>query len=348
VEVITVAFEKRDIVSYNGPNDVFVWKSPREDFTTNTWIEVQESQEAILFHNGQALDRLPSGSYQLEEQKIPLIAKLLGYTPGKPLSFHAAIYFFNMAVNMDMAWGTAPPIPLEDPKYQVNGQGITVHVGANGQFSVGVADSRKLLVKLVGTMPVLTRMDLERHFKGMLNNISKTVIAETMIRERISVREVAMKQMYISNEIKAHLLPSFEEYGLTLRNFDIIAIGAPSNDPGLAMINSSIGKGYANIIEATARSNARAIEGYSYHEERAFDNAKIVADKGAYNSTQPPLATGVIYCSKCGRVIPTGSKFCAECGMPIGGKAFCRECGKEIPAGSRFCPHCGEQQVTVC
>ena len=245
---------KDDVVQYSGPNDVFVWKHPRENFTTNTWLEVQESQEAILFHNGQALDLLPSGLYLLEEHKIPLLTKVLGYAPGKPISFHAAIYFFNMSVNMDLLWGTAPPIPLEDPKYQINGQGITVHVCANGQFSISIADSRKLCVKLVGTMSSLTRSDVERYFKGIVNNRVKTIISDTMIRDIISVREVARKQIQISDEIKMHLIPVFAEYGLALREFSVSAICPQSDDPGMKTINEALARGYASVIEANAQA----------------------------------------------------------------------------------------------
>ena len=44
------------IIKYEGPNDVLVWKHPIEDFNTKSQLIVHESQEAILFKNGQALD----------------------------------------------------------------------------------------------------------------------------------------------------------------------------------------------------------------------------------------------------------------------------------------------------
>ena len=45
-----------DIIKYEGDNSTFVWKHPCEDFNTTTQLIVHESQEAILFLNGQALD----------------------------------------------------------------------------------------------------------------------------------------------------------------------------------------------------------------------------------------------------------------------------------------------------
>ena len=45
-----------DIIKYEGDNSTFIWKHPSEDFNSLTQLIVHESQEAIFFMNGQALD----------------------------------------------------------------------------------------------------------------------------------------------------------------------------------------------------------------------------------------------------------------------------------------------------
>ena len=47
-------------------NDVFVWKFPGEDFNTLSQLIVHESQEAIFFKDGQALDTFGPGRYTLD------------------------------------------------------------------------------------------------------------------------------------------------------------------------------------------------------------------------------------------------------------------------------------------
>ena len=44
------------IIKYEGDNSTFVWKHPCENFNTATQLIIYESQEAIFFLNGQALD----------------------------------------------------------------------------------------------------------------------------------------------------------------------------------------------------------------------------------------------------------------------------------------------------
>ena len=48
---------------------------------------------------------------------------------------------------MDVRWGTDSPISIQDPKYK-----IILPINVQGQFAVQVADSRKFLMSLVGTI----------------------------------------------------------------------------------------------------------------------------------------------------------------------------------------------------
>ena len=66
-----------DVIKYEGDNQTFVWKHPREDFNTGSQLIVHESQEAIFFLNGQALDSFLPGRYELETQNIPLLNKII-------------------------------------------------------------------------------------------------------------------------------------------------------------------------------------------------------------------------------------------------------------------------------
>lgn len=45
-----------EVVKYDGPPGIFAWKYPNQELGTWTQLIVNESQEAILFKGGQALD----------------------------------------------------------------------------------------------------------------------------------------------------------------------------------------------------------------------------------------------------------------------------------------------------
>ncbi|MBQ9953826.1 MAG: zinc ribbon domain-containing protein [Eggerthellaceae bacterium] len=52
-------------------------------------------------------------------------------------------------------------------------------------------------------------------------------------------------------------------------------------------------------------------------------------------------------CPSCGWDNPEGTKFCQECGSPVGKAAasFCSSCGVELASGTRFCGSCGARQA---
>ena len=50
-------------------------------------------------------------------------------------------------------------------------------------------------------------------------------------------------------------------------------------------------------------------------------------------------------CGKCGAALPTGAKFCMECGSEL--TPVCAKCGAALPAGAKFCMECGTPAGTA-
>ena len=88
------------IIKYEGDNDTLVWKHPIEDFNLGSQLIVHESQEAIFFRDGQALDLFGAGRYTLETQQIPMLEKLYGLPTDTEGTFHSEVYFINMVTQM--------------------------------------------------------------------------------------------------------------------------------------------------------------------------------------------------------------------------------------------------------
>ena len=94
------------IIRYEGDNSTFIWKHPCEDFNTTTQLIVHESQEAVFFMNGQALDSFGPGRHTLETQNIPLIKKFINIPTDGKTPFHCEVYFINLTEQMAIRWGT--------------------------------------------------------------------------------------------------------------------------------------------------------------------------------------------------------------------------------------------------
>lgn len=134
-----------NVIRYEAGNDMLVYKHPIQDFTYGTQLIVHESQEAIFFKDGQALDSFGAGRYTLETGSLPILNKTFQIASSQNM-FAAEVYFVNLAVQMGIKWGTDSKVRLFDPA-----SGIYIEIGACGNFSIKVSDTRKLVLKLVGT-----------------------------------------------------------------------------------------------------------------------------------------------------------------------------------------------------
>ena len=287
-----------DIIKYEGDNSTFIWKHPGEDFNCLTQLIVHESQEAVFFMNGQALDLFGAGRYTLETQNIPKIGKLLNRATGDRTPFHCEVYFINKTEQMSIKWGTDSKVQYIDPTY-----GFPISIGASGEMSLRVEDSRKLLVKLVGTENLLGQQKLVSFFRAFLMTRVKSYIAQVMKANAINIFGIDENLSAFSENIHKLLIPDFADYGISLERFFVTNIVKPDGDRQYEKFKELHFRQYADIAEAKlrqqtdiiyaqteaqkvvidsqAQATKRAQEGYTYAQERGFDVAEKVAQNEA-------------------------------------------------------------------
>ncbi|MBE6582873.1 MAG: SPFH domain-containing protein [Ruminococcaceae bacterium] len=287
-----------DIIKYEGDNTTFIWKHPCEDFNYLTQLIVHESQEAIFFMNGQALDMFGAGRYTLETQNIPLIGKVLNKATDDKSPFHCEVYFINKTEQMNIKWGTDSRVQYIEPVY-----GFPISIGASGEMSLRAEDSRKLLLKLVGTESYLGQQQLTNYFRSFLMTRVKTYIAQVMKTNSINIFEIDENLTIFSNAIKNLLVNDFADYGVALEQFFVTTILKPDGDRQYEKFKELHFRQYADVAEAKLRQQTeiinaeteaqktvidskaqaakRAQEGYTYQQERGFDVAEKVAQNEA-------------------------------------------------------------------
>ncbi len=223
-----------DIIKYEGDNSTFIWKHPCEDFNTTTQLIVHESQEAIFFMNGEALDLFGAGRYTLETQNIPKLGKMINKATGGETPFHCEVYFINKTVQMAVKWGTDSKVRFLDPNL-----GIPLEIGACGEMNLAVADSRKLLLKLVGTMRGIAwgengvgfTKSIQSAFRPLVSTAVKSHLTNAIKANNINILEIDESLETLSEIMRKSIVGGFEEYGLTIPEFYITNISLPENDP---------------------------------------------------------------------------------------------------------------------
>lgn len=390
-----------EIIKYEGDNNTFIWKHPCEDFNSLTQLIVHESQEAIFMMNGQALDLFGPGRHALETQNIPIIGRFLNRLIGDKTPFHCEVYFINKTEQMAIKWGTDSKVQFMEPTYQ-----FPISIGASGEMSLRAADSRKLLLKIVGTEKHLGQAQLTQLFRAFLMTKVKTYLAQVIKEKHISIFEIDEHLVDISDTLRNMLLTDFEDYGVALERFFITNIVKPDGDSSYEKFKSLHFRQYADIAEAKLRQQVdiieqqteaqkiviesqaiatkRAQEGYTYQQERGFDVATEVARNeavgeftnmgvgfgtmagvggavggmvggmmnDAMNSATKPISNSEnLTCTKCNAPIPANAKFCLQCGEKVSqvesDRLICPSCGKETESGN-FCMECGTPLVNKC
>ncbi len=363
-----------DIIKYEGDNSTFIWKHPCEDFNTETQLIVHESQQAIFFMNGQLLDVFEAGRHTLETQNIPLIRKFLGKAFGDKTPFHCEVYFINRTEQMAIRWGTDSKVEYVEPTY-----GFPIQIGANGEMNLRVADSKKLLVKIVGTEYDLSQSSLVQKFRAFLMTRFKTYLSTYIRENKINIFQIDEKLTEISKDIHNLLISDFAEYGLSLVYFFVSAIVKPEDDNNYIRFKDLHFRQYADIAEAKLRQNIgvieqeterqrmiieaegiagkRQIEGYTYQQERSFDVAQGFANnEGGGNMANLGIGLGVM-AGVGGTVggivtdsinnVTTLQVNCIKCGKPLPQNVkFCLECGTKIEQYSEneiICPYCNKK-----
>lgn len=367
-----------DIIKYEGDNSTFVWKHPCEDFNMLTQLIVHESQEALFFMNGEALDLFGVGRYSLETQNIPLIGRALNRATDNQSPFHCEVYFINKTEQMAIKWGTDTKVQYIEPTY-----GFPISIGASGEMSLRADDSRKLLLKLVGTEAYLDQKRLVRYFRSVLMARVKTYIAQVMRANAINIFEIDERLTDFSAEIKKLLINDFSDYGVALEQFFVTTIVKPDGESQYEKFKELHFRQYADIAEAKLRqqteiinaetearktviaSKAQAVkreqEGYTYQQERGFDVAEAAAsNEGAGQFSNLGIGLGMMAgvggtvggwvgeavtntfngVNQSPQQAPLG--FCENCGAKLTvAAAFCDQCGAPVAKSNGVCTNCG-------
>lgn len=270
------------IIKYEGDGETLVWKHPVEDFNLGSQLIVHESQEAIFFRDGQALDLFGAGRYTLETQQLPLLEKVYKLPTDVEGTFHSEVYYINLSTQMGIKWGTDSKIRLFDPV-----SGLHIELGASGEFNIRVTNSRKLLLKLVGTTGGLEQAELwgsgngRGFFRAMIITWVKSFLAQTIRENNINVLTIDEHLMMLSTALREKINSGLDEYGLTMPEFFVSCILTPDDDPNFKRMKEQYAEQYLLIRQEQIRkSEAEAMQARKTVESQTAAQLKIISAQG--------------------------------------------------------------------
>ena len=194
------------------------------EFRLGSQLIVRESQAAVFFRDGKALDVFGPGRHTLTTANLPLLTNLIGLPFGGTSPFRAEVVFVNLKQFTDMKWGTPQPIPMRDSEFGM------VQLRAFGRYAMRVADPQLFVNAIVGTQGLYTTRDIEQYLRSVIVSRFTDLIASITN----SILSIARQFDEINAAMRAKLRDDFSAVGLDLRGFFLESI-TPTEETQKAM-----------------------------------------------------------------------------------------------------------------
>lgn len=209
-----------DVIEYpNEMKEEIVHRIPENgagDFRLGSQVIVRESQSAVFFRDGKALDVFKPGRHTISTANIPLLVNLLGVAFDGRSPFTAEVYFVSRREFLDRKWGTPQPIVMQTPGV---GLGWLLLQGF-GTYAYKVEDPQQFVTQVVGTQGVYDTADIENDLRSRLLRSFSDFLGE-MKGKYTTVQDIIGNQEEISAAVRSKSSDDFEARGLTLKGFVI-------------------------------------------------------------------------------------------------------------------------------
>ena len=208
-----------DVIEYPSEmQDEIVHRFPESgigDYRIGSQVIVRESQAAVFFRDGNALDVFRAGRHTITTANIPLLINLIGKAFNDRTPFPAEVYFVSMKEFANEKWGTPQPIIVRNPGM---GLGVALLQGF-GTYSFQVKDPQQFVTQIVGTQGAFRTTDIEERLKTILLSKLQDVLGETTAANSV-VQLIGLTEE-VGAAVRAKAQDDFESIGIQLKSFYI-------------------------------------------------------------------------------------------------------------------------------
>ena len=263
-------------VESKSSSDYLIWKYPNREIEVGSQVIVNESEEALLFENGQLVHILEAGRHLIESGNIPGIEGIIRRSISNNSPIKIDVWFASKVVSTDYKWGVQ--LQLKDNTHQ-----LIVPVGAYGSILLKIKDPASFVLQVVGKKKQLSKDELKEFLMPSIESSLKEYIAENIKAGSLDVFSIETVLSKASSFLKDSLKITFEKFGLNVIDFFIQGMEVIGNNPEYLKIKESLADAASLKIRAKAVSEA---EGY-YKKERNLESFNQKIEKKISNSIKP-------------------------------------------------------------
>jgi membrane protease subunit (stomatin/prohibitin family) len=343
-----------DVIEFLDPSgQVLAQRIPQQgsgEFRLGSQLVVQESQVAVFYKDGKALDGFTSGRYTLSTDNLPLLTSLVALPFGGKSPFRCYVYFLATHTFINLTWKTTGPKPFRDSTFGI------ANLTAEGVYSIRLRKPRVLLQTLVGTMGLTNTQSLLDYFGSVISSRFTGVLGEALANG--SVIDLPSKYRELSERTALEVGPDLEKYGLHLVDFVLRDVSIP--DAVRKPVDKAAGQKvqdlsrYGAIAAANALENLAAAPGgtpaASIIGTLVGVNAAGKIGEGLLGPKTTEAATAVPSspvqsCPKCHNPIQPDWIACPICQQLLRKRCAKEGCSRLLDYQWSICPFCATKQA---
>jgi membrane protease subunit (stomatin/prohibitin family) len=303
-------------------------------------LTVRESQAAVFFYQGRAIEAFGPGRHTLKTANIPILTKLISIPWGMTSPLRAEVYLLNMKIFTDLKWGTRDPVAFRDSELGL------IRLRAHGVFNIQVVQPILFINSLVGTRGMFTTEEIA----GYLNTVIVSRFNDFMGDTLETLLELPSRYDEFSGGLSKRLEADLSRFGLALTHLYINSITPPPEVQQAIDDRSRMGV-FQDMDRLMKMKAAMAMEkasegggegGSAMGTSLGLMMPAMFAQYFAGATPSAPAAgPTVTACEECGGQIPINSRFCPLCGHQQLVFQRCESCGKNLAPNAKFCSRCG-------
>jgi membrane protease subunit (stomatin/prohibitin family) len=219
------------------------------DFRLGSQVIVRESQAAVFFRDGKALDVFGAGRHTITTANLPILTSLLKLGTGGKTPFQAEVYYVSLRQYLDQKWGTPEPIALRDADFGI------VRLRAFGTYAMQIQDPQLFVNRIVGTQGIYETRQIEGHLRSIIVTKMTDLIGEL----GRPVLDLPALYEEIGAGVRAKVQDDFAAAGIELRALYVNNISLPEKVQQAIDERASIGAlgGIQTYMQASAAQAMR-------------------------------------------------------------------------------------------
>ena len=229
-------------------NQEFIaWRFPKREISIGSQILVNQSEEALLFENGQLCHILEAGKHVIQSGNIPGLDGIIRRSIGNNSPLKIDIWFITKTSSTNYKWGTQ--IQVKDSNYE-----IIVPVGIYGSLMLRIDDPASFVFQVVGKKDVMIKNELKSFLIPAIERGIKDFISRKIHENSLDIFSIESILNEASNYTKNSLTKDFERFGIKLVDFYIQGIEVTGENPEYLKLKETLSETASLRIKAKAEN----------------------------------------------------------------------------------------------